>query len=367
MSDTVMVEWAKAFVAAQSEMPEIAKSKKATIPMRSGGGYEYSYADLPAIIDAVRPILSKHGLAFAQSVETTETHDISITTRVYHAGGGVQSFGPLLLPGGNDARGAGSAITYGRRYALCAALGIAADEDDDAAGATKKASGEGAVARKGAESTDPAVGPPPAANPSTGTPSPEDPPLDGERPCPHCGHEVNRLSSTNTRAPKWKCSNESCTGHHNTQKDTHEPWVSWHVNPWKPGGEFEETVKAGSTDAGSRLGPQDASSTEPTAATGGSPSEAAAPSDAVAGGGGEGSGEPQPTPQDGARALELIEAGLDATPGIKVTDVIRAASPLVLARPGTKVPTKRGEIKNLPDDVLVKLAAKLKLEQRVPA
>lgn len=130
-------QWAKAFVAAQSEMPEIPKTKKATIPTKSGGGYEYSYADLPAIIDAVRPVLSKHGLAFAQSVETTESA-IAITTIVYHEAGGSQSFGPLLLPGGSDARGAGSAITYGRRYALCAALGIAADEDDDAATAVKK-------------------------------------------------------------------------------------------------------------------------------------------------------------------------------------------------------------------------------------
>jgi len=35
----------------------------------------------------------------------------------------------------DTAQGAGSAITYGRRYALAAALGLASDEDDDGNGA----------------------------------------------------------------------------------------------------------------------------------------------------------------------------------------------------------------------------------------
>ena len=42
------------------------------------------------------------------------------------------------------AQGAGSAVTYARRYSLCAALGIAAEDDDDAnaaeASAAQKAS-----------------------------------------------------------------------------------------------------------------------------------------------------------------------------------------------------------------------------------
>jgi hypothetical protein len=48
---------------------------------------------------------------------------------------------PLLL-GKDDMQGFGSAVTYARRYALCAVLGLVADEDDDgnAAAATGSAS-----------------------------------------------------------------------------------------------------------------------------------------------------------------------------------------------------------------------------------
>jgi len=43
-----------------------------------------------------------------------------------------------MLPAGEGAQSAGSAITYARRYLLCAVLNIAADEDDDGAKASKK-------------------------------------------------------------------------------------------------------------------------------------------------------------------------------------------------------------------------------------
>jgi hypothetical protein len=125
-------EWAAAFVAAQEDMPHISKSQKAEIPTKSGGKYEYSYAPLPDIIDAVRPILAKHGLAQAQDV-VASNGVVVVTTRIYHKAGHAETFGPLHLHAGGDARAAGSAITYARRYALCAALGISPDTDTDAA------------------------------------------------------------------------------------------------------------------------------------------------------------------------------------------------------------------------------------------
>jgi len=45
----------------------------------------------------------------------------------------------LKLPMGKvTAQGAGSAVTYARRYSLCAALGIAAEDDDDGNAATEQ-------------------------------------------------------------------------------------------------------------------------------------------------------------------------------------------------------------------------------------
>lgn len=131
LAESPEAQWSAAFVAAQAEMPDIEKRKTATIQMKQGGKFSYKYADLPEIIRVVRPILKKHGLAFAQSVEK-DGAGIAVYTRIFHVGGHFEAFGPVVLPSGDDARTAGSAATYGRRYGLCAALGIAADEDTDA-------------------------------------------------------------------------------------------------------------------------------------------------------------------------------------------------------------------------------------------
>lgn len=123
-------EWAKAFVAAQGDLPEITKDKTVTVKTKNGQSFKYSYADLPTIVAKIRPVLAKHGLAVAQDVEIQDGR-VVVSTRIYHVSGYMEKFGPVVLNGGNDAQAAGSAITYARRYALCAALNIAADEDDD--------------------------------------------------------------------------------------------------------------------------------------------------------------------------------------------------------------------------------------------
>ncbi len=129
-----MKGWAEAFTEAQAELPPIAKQHEATI----GNSYSYKYADLADVLEAVRPVLNKHGLSISQS-SVSEEGKIGVITRIYHTSGHVETFGPLLLPAGGDARSAGSAITYARRYGLCAALGIAPDDDDDGAAAEQPA------------------------------------------------------------------------------------------------------------------------------------------------------------------------------------------------------------------------------------
>ena len=132
--DTRMKDWAEAFTAAQAELPPIRKHHEANIPTKTGGSYSYTYADLNDILEVVRPVLNKHGLSIAQSPMSKEGQ-IGVATRIYHTSGHVENFGPLLLPAGGDARSAGSAMTYARRYGLCAALGISPDDDDDGAAA----------------------------------------------------------------------------------------------------------------------------------------------------------------------------------------------------------------------------------------
>lgn len=128
-------EFAAAFLAAQKEFPTIAKGRTAKIETNKGS-YSYSYADLGDVLDAALPILHSHGLVLSQPLVSHEGR-VGVGTRLYHESGHVEEFGELLLSAGGTPQTAGSALTYARRYAACAALGIVADEDDDGRAASR--------------------------------------------------------------------------------------------------------------------------------------------------------------------------------------------------------------------------------------
>ena len=134
MADDPKTLWYQAWVKAWAAMPAIPKTKIAKI----GDKFSYKYADLPDILDAVRPVLTDHGFAVSQSVEALGDETVGVATRVYHQAGWVESFGPTPMPAAGDPRAVGSAITYARRYAVSAALGIASDEDTDAEGTSPR-------------------------------------------------------------------------------------------------------------------------------------------------------------------------------------------------------------------------------------
>jgi hypothetical protein len=56
--------------------------------------------------------------------------DVLIFTTILHESGQFITLAPLRMAAGTTPQATGSAITYGRRYALLAALGLAAEDDD---------------------------------------------------------------------------------------------------------------------------------------------------------------------------------------------------------------------------------------------
>jgi hypothetical protein len=114
-----------AFVAAQADLRNPSKDKFA-----NAGKFGYKYTDIASILDLVRPILFKHGLAVSQDV-SMEDNKLLIRTKIIHSSGEMLEFGPLGGSIGETWQTTGSGITYARRYALQAALGIAADIDDN--------------------------------------------------------------------------------------------------------------------------------------------------------------------------------------------------------------------------------------------
>lgn len=92
--------------------------------------FKTKYADLTAVIDAIKPALINHGLFFTQHPKPSEK-GITVETVLHHASGDHLSLGELFVPANKqDAQGFGSALTYARRYALVTAFGVPVEDDD---------------------------------------------------------------------------------------------------------------------------------------------------------------------------------------------------------------------------------------------
>jgi hypothetical protein len=124
-----IVALSAAFVKAQAEMPGVPKETKGQV-----GSQVRFYADLATVVEVVRPILAKHGLAYVQLPTDTERNGhVAVTTRLVHESGEWMEDTLSMPAGQNGAQGVGSAITYCRRYSLMAVLGLAPEDDDGGA------------------------------------------------------------------------------------------------------------------------------------------------------------------------------------------------------------------------------------------
>lgn len=125
---------AAALVKAQAAMEGARKDK-------SNPHFKSAYADLAAVWDALREPLSSNGLAVVQ-FPRSRANGIEIETTLLHTSGEFMS-DVLWLPAQMTPQGMGSAITYGRRYALMAVAGVAPVDDDGNAATAGMAGGGG--------------------------------------------------------------------------------------------------------------------------------------------------------------------------------------------------------------------------------
>lgn len=128
MSD-INTELAQALCKAQANFEDAVKD--ATNP-----AFRNKYASLASVWEAARKPMTDAGLSLVQLPEESEPGTVKIKTMLIHSGGGHISSVCVLPVTKQDAQGYGSAITYARRYAMMAMLGICAD-DDDGQGATQ--------------------------------------------------------------------------------------------------------------------------------------------------------------------------------------------------------------------------------------
>jgi len=134
---TPQQEYSAALVAAIGELQNVAKTA-------SNPYFKSKYAPLDAIVDATRPVLAKHGLA-VQQTPLYRDGCAGVVTIITHKSGHLEDSELLLPLKDQSPQGVGSAITYARRYALAAVLGLATEDDDDgnaSSGLSKKTAEE---------------------------------------------------------------------------------------------------------------------------------------------------------------------------------------------------------------------------------
>lgn len=121
---------AVAMCKAQNEMSGAVKDK-------ANPFFKSKYADLVAVVQAIKEPFANNGLSYVQ-FPIEESGRIGIETILMHESGEFLSHKFTVQLGKQDAQGAGSAITYCRRYSLQAVAGIPS-EDDDGNAASKNA------------------------------------------------------------------------------------------------------------------------------------------------------------------------------------------------------------------------------------
>ena len=121
-------ELAAALVAFQSKIKPLNLDREVRVKTRTGGEYSFKYATLANCKDSTREELAKNGLSVSQVIGEGG----SVTTILMHTSGQFIADSFAINPVEQNPQAIGSAISYAKRYAFTAILGLVAEDDDDA-------------------------------------------------------------------------------------------------------------------------------------------------------------------------------------------------------------------------------------------
>ena len=115
--------------------------KEVKQPQKNGFNphFKKKYVTLDDTIKAINETAQKHGLAYIQT-PINDDNGIGVVTIILHESGQYIEFPSFTLPlDKKTAQGAGSALTYARRYSISSAFGLVSEDDDDANAASGSA------------------------------------------------------------------------------------------------------------------------------------------------------------------------------------------------------------------------------------
>lgn len=99
--------------------------------------FKSKYVPLENVVEAIDEVAPSKGLAFTQWALNDEQGRVGVATLLLHDSGEFIEYDPVFMNADkNTPQGAGSLITYLKRYTLSAIFGITSDEDDDGNQAT---------------------------------------------------------------------------------------------------------------------------------------------------------------------------------------------------------------------------------------
>lgn len=133
MDRAALTAYRKAMHTARSKMPRIAKDGAIK---NKQGQVQSRFAHFEAIDKIVRPLVEAEGLTYGFDTAEMEAGRLGVTCIVSHVDGHEERFGPMPLAidttgAKNATQGAGSAVSYGKRYTLTAAFNIVTEGEDD--------------------------------------------------------------------------------------------------------------------------------------------------------------------------------------------------------------------------------------------
>lgn len=119
-----------ALAAVQATIENVGRDAENAAFKRGTSGKLATYATLGAVLDLARPALGAAGLSLCQMPVNGDGNNIGVVTVLGHKSGQWIESTVFVAPREFTAQGAGSVITYLRRYAAMAMIGLAPEDDD---------------------------------------------------------------------------------------------------------------------------------------------------------------------------------------------------------------------------------------------
>jgi hypothetical protein len=124
----------QAMCQARAAFPPIVKNCTAQVRSEKGN-YSFDYADLGAILDAVTPALTAHGLLLTFGLDEPAEGKLVVSARLWHCASAQYLENALTAAKPAGLTATGSLITYLRRYTSTALLGVCGEADEDGSAA----------------------------------------------------------------------------------------------------------------------------------------------------------------------------------------------------------------------------------------